>query len=316
MHQTFSGDVELTRRLEAFAVARLSPDAAAVRRMRSRVMREARARLEMRATAGADRMTDGGAIVVPIHLGHGHRGLRRVAGLLLAAALAVSVVGGAALAAAPGGPLYATALWLEELTLPSGGEARAQADLGRLQRRLDEARAAAASGDGTALAAALAAYGVAVDDAVATAGTNEAWLARLKVALGNHLAVLAALTADVPEQARHAIEQAIVKSSGARDRIGGPDGPNGPDGPSTPNTPGAPAPARTPEPEPARTPKPEPDKTSKPAKTPAPEPPPAEEPRVEKPPAEEPAVEEPRATSRADQIHRAGPLASAGPADR
>jgi hypothetical protein len=295
MQQTRSGDLELTRRLEAFAVTRLSPDAAAVRRMRARVMREARARFVAQPTSAAP-MTAGGLAAAPIPIRRGHPALRRVAALLLAAALSVSAVGGAALGAAPGGPLYGTALWLEELTLPAGGEARSRADLGRLDRRLDEARVAAAGGNGNAVAAALAAYRETVDDAIAAAGTNDVWLARLEAALGKHLAVLTALTGKVPEQARGAIEQAIVKSSGARDRIGGPDRPN------RPNVPGGVGPTKTPGAQPARTPKPAPDVTPKPAKTSAPDDP--------------PATKAPQATPRPNRTHAAGPHASPGRADR
>jgi hypothetical protein len=296
MQQTFPGDVELTRRLEAFAAARLSPDAATGRRMRARVMREARARFEAQlATAEAAAVINGGQAAAPV-VRRGHPAWRRVAGLLLAAALSVSVVGGAALAATPGGPLYGAALWIEELRLPAAGDARSQADLARLDRRLEEARAAAAGGNSRALAAALAAYRETVDDAIAAAGTNDAWLARLEAALGKHLAVLTALTGKVPEQARGAIEQAIVKSSGARDRIGGPDRPKGP------NVPGVVGPTRTPGNEPAPTPKPASNMTPKPAKTPAPEDP--------------PATEAPRATARPDRTPQAGPPASPRRADR
>jgi hypothetical protein len=296
MHQTFAGDVELTRRLEAFAAARLSPDAAAVKRMRSRVMREVRASFETRLPATLAPVTGSGPVAVPIPLRGYRPGLRRTAGLLLAAALSISVIGGSAIAATPGGPLYGTALWLEELTLPSGGDARFRADLGRLERRLNEARAAAASANGGGMAAALAAYRKTVDDAVAAAGTDGAWLARLEAALGNHVAVLTALSGRVPEQARGAIQQAIDKSNRAKEHIGGPKGPN------APAVPGGQGPIRTPEPHPARTPRPEPGRTQKPAKTTV--------------PAVPPVTEAPRATPGPGRTPSPAPHASPGRSDR
>ena len=182
-------------------------------------------------------------------------------------------------------------LWLEEVTLPAQGSSRTDADIARLQHRLDEAQQAALNGNAGAVSAALAAYRETVDDAISAAATKVEWLARIEAALGNHLAVLRALAGMVPAQALDAIQQAIVKSSQAQDRIGGPNGPSGPTivpgGPTT--GPGGPEPAgpqetaKTPEPDPAPntdpTPKPDPtpdvDVTPGPGRTPPPVAPPA-----------------------------------------
>jgi hypothetical protein len=266
MQQTQTTDMLVVKRLETFASVRLSPDPAAVRRMRARVMRDAR------ATLGSPMVT---AAPSPATPGPGARrwirgrGTRRGAGLLLAATLSLTVLGGAALAAGPGRPLYGAALWFEEAMLPAAGPARNEAQIARLEHRLHDAQSAAQSGDGGAIAAALAAYRETVDDALASITGDGAWEARLDAALGTHLVVLEALIGQVPEHARAAIEQAIDKSHQAHDRIGGPGGPGSPGGPGNSN----PGPKKTAEPEPARTPKP--DKTPKAAASQAPVTPPA-----------------------------------------
>ena len=86
--------------------------------------------------------------------------------------------------------------------------------------------------------------GAFTEAALGAAGDDTDRLARLEAALGKHLAVLQALTAKVPEQARDAIEHAIDSSSKAVERIGdtGGAGPsNEPGGPGKPgHTPGDP----------------------------------------------------------------------------
>ena len=76
------------------------------------------------------------------------------------------------LAAAQGGPLYGVWLWFEEVTLPSQGRSRTDADVARLQHRLDEAQQAALNGNAGAVSAALAAYRETVDDAISAAATK------------------------------------------------------------------------------------------------------------------------------------------------
>ena len=57
MNPRIAGGQELARLLEAYAEARLSPDAATVSRMRARVMLEARTRLETAPTAAVEEPT-------------------------------------------------------------------------------------------------------------------------------------------------------------------------------------------------------------------------------------------------------------------
>jgi hypothetical protein len=75
-----------------------------------------------------------------------------------AAVLLIALTAGGIVASAPGLPLYGVRLATEELFLPAGGTERVMAQLDRLERRLDEAEAAAKAGDLGAAAAALAAY--------------------------------------------------------------------------------------------------------------------------------------------------------------
>ena len=237
------GDEELGRRLAAYAEARLSPDVAAMDRTRARLVARAAARPAAAASASAGRGSSwtGGGSRVP-----------RIAAAMLAAALVIGLVAGTALAARPGGPLYAVRLWVETATLPTDPAARSAADLAHLQARLADVDAAAAAGDHRGVTAALDAYRATIDDAIAAdPGSDEA----LKVALSRHLVVLRTLAESVPEEARPAMERAIAASGGALQRIeerrppggrgpGSVDGPGG-KGPSEP--PGTSKPAGTPE---------------------------------------------------------------------
>jgi hypothetical protein len=262
MKSRTAGGQELARRLEAYARARLSPDEAAVARIRARVMLEARARLE---TAPAVHVVPDRT---PIGWARGARRLRRPAALLLAAGLSLGVVGGAAFAAQPGGPLYNTRLWLEAATLPSDPAARTAADVARLDARLDEVAEATRGGNEHGADAALAAYQAVVDDALRAAGTSDALLAELEDALGKHLTVLNGLLDKAPEQARPGIENAIEKSGRALEKAGGQGSQGG--GKGGGNRGGADQggqggnPAHTPKPTPERTPKPTPERTPPP----------------------------------------------------
>jgi hypothetical protein len=259
MNPRSAGGDELARRLEAYARARLSPDSAAVARIRARVMLEARTQLDG-ARAGAETAQR----PTPIGRARSARRLRRGAAILLAAALSVSTLGGVAFAAQPGGPLYDARLWIEAATLPSDPAARTAADVKRLEDRLGEILRATRDGNEDAIAAALAAYQAVVDDALRTAGADDALLAKLEEVLGKHLAVLNGLLDKVPEQARKGIENAIDKSDNALDKAGGQGSQGGGQG-DNPNA------GRSPKPTPGKTPKPPPEKTP-PAQAKSPQP--------------------------------------------
>ncbi len=199
-------DPELVRRLEEYAAARLSPDEAQVPAVRARVIRE------------AEFVLGDGRRPTPLR----PRGTvrRRFASVLLAAALGLSLaVGGVALGAEPGGPLYGVIVWWETTTLPAAPDARAAAEIHRLDQRLVELQKAIAEGDPRGAAAAAAAYRSIVDGALASATGDEEREHRLEGALTKHVEVLTSLLDKVPDQARGAIENAIGRSDRALDDI-------------------------------------------------------------------------------------------------
>ena len=156
MYVMDAGEIELERRFDAFARARLSPDPAARARIRARVMREARLQHD--------------AARIALHMAPAiearHRSsMRRLGVPLLAATVWLGIAAGSIAAAQAGGPLYPTRIWLETATLPASGNARATADLQHLDARLGDAIAAATRGDRDAAAAALEAYAEAAEDA-------------------------------------------------------------------------------------------------------------------------------------------------------
>jgi hypothetical protein len=212
-----AGD-DVERRLAAYASARLEPSAGAAARMRASVL-------------AAASLSPGRAVSRrPVSW----RPRRWAVAGLLAATLLVAVGVGSALGAGPASPLYGLRLWLETVTLPAEANARADAQLELLSQRLNEARAAVATGDSNAVAAALAAYRAEIEALLATADGDDARLAKLEAALGTHLVALEVLSTRVPDQARDAIANAIDKSSKAVDRVheaqgNGPDGSPGPD---------------------------------------------------------------------------------------
>jgi hypothetical protein len=207
MDPLIPGDEELRRRLAAYADAALRPDPLATARARARVMAVARSRPEPQVSSA-----------VPAGHRRPSRRWRPVFGLLAASLVLVVVVGGAAAASGPGGILYGARLWLEQVTLPTDASARADAELRRMQARLDEVQVAAAAGDEGALAAALVAYAEAADAALADlpAGSDPN---RLETVLARHLAVLDGLLTTAPDAAIKGLQNAIENSGKVIDRI-------------------------------------------------------------------------------------------------
>jgi len=201
-------DREIERRLEAFARARLSPDPLAVARARARVMREAR--LQFEAARVAVHMAPSVATVP-------HRSTaRRVAMPLLAASVWLAITVGSISAASAGGPLFNARVWVENVFLPSGGVARADAEIARLDTRVAEAVAGAARGDVGAVQAALDAYNQIADEAIAAAAGDPALVALVSAALDHHRAVLTAVAAGLEdrgnENAAAAVEASIQRA--------------------------------------------------------------------------------------------------------
>jgi hypothetical protein len=214
-----AGTIELGRRLEVYARARLSPDPQASARTRARVMREARLSFE--------------AARIAVHVGPAiaasRRSMRRRMVIpFLAAAVWLGIAAGSIAAAQAGGPLYPTRMWVETALLPPGIEARTQAELSQLDVRLAEVLAGVARGDRDAVAAALDAYSRIADDAIAASVDDPVLAAAVAEALDQHRAVLTAIAARLGDRgnltASEAIERnnerAIEHSAGAINAIG------------------------------------------------------------------------------------------------
>jgi hypothetical protein len=232
-------DDELTRRLEAYAEARLSPELSATIRMRARVMAAAHRQAAL-ARADADRAAAAAAIAAQAQDRTRRSAWRRPLTALLAAGLTLVVGVGSVAAAQAGGPLYGVRIWAETLTLPSEADARALAELQRLEERLAEAAAATAAGDLNAANAALEAYAAIVNEATENAGNDVSAAATLETGVRSNIDVLTVLVDRVPsDAARDAIQRAIDRSDSALDEMHG--NPHG--------TPPGLDPARTPKPE-------------------------------------------------------------------
>jgi hypothetical protein len=199
--------------LEAYADARLTPTSPVLARMRANVMSQAHTvaanaqRVQVAETPAPRRFA-----FAPPQLP------RRAFALGLAAALTLGT-SAAVFAAPPGSPFYNARLVIESAMLPpvSRPVDRLAAFEEHLATRIAEARAAAASGNAAALAAALAAYQSEVDALVAEAGLDADQLAHLEEMLAKHTAVLETLEAQVPEQA--SVDKAIETSEKAIEKI-------------------------------------------------------------------------------------------------
>ena len=261
-------DAALRARLDAFAEERLRPDPAAMARIRASVVAEFRARaaaVDDARAAGRPRRGWFAGLV-------GRPALLAGTGIL-----AVALAAGGVVASGPGGPLYPVRLWIGSVTLPSDPAARAEAELGHLQERLDEARTAVDAGNGDAVSAALEAYRQVAADALAAAGNDPDRATRLAIQLGRHQAVLEALVAALPEQASEAVRASLERTEAKIAELLRATGT-----PGQPAAPGAsPAPAATPPASPGKTPpgKPTPaaEATPKPEHTPPAKPTPAVE---------------------------------------
>lgn len=308
-----AGDAMLRRRLEAYAEGRLSPDLSTSSRLRARVLAVAHRQADLARADAALTVLPGAGLASgrslrerltaeprgyraagTVDAGTGrttpagrrsHAASRRVAAVVLAASLGLGLMTGTAFAARPGGPLYATRIWAETLTLPTESSARALAELERLDERLREATAATATGDTAGAAAALNAYEVIVSQASASAilAGDSVASAVLETGVGQNVVVLQALAVRVPDQAGaaidRAIERAIDRSGAAIDAMetakpatgdpngGGGGSSSGGDKPETTSKP-----TKAPTPEPAVTAHPTPKPTKEPAAQPTPKP--------------------------------------------
>jgi len=213
------GGMEVLRRLEAYADARLTPNVAATTRVRAGVMAAAHQRSAMLAGALADGTTIAAPVTTdpptPVAIGS----WRRAFAAALAGTITLAILAGTALAARPGGLLYPARLWTEAANLPAASLPRAQAEIGRLQARVVEAQQAAAVGDGPAVQAAIVAYTAIVAEAAAGTEGDPVATAALEQTVARHMVVLTALLDRVPLQARSAMENALASSTKVLDSI-------------------------------------------------------------------------------------------------
>ena len=216
------GAVEVIRRLEAYADARLDPSVAATTRMRAAVMAAAHRQAALIAADGAAALALAPAEVVP-HRALGHDrwvgAWRRPVAAMLAGTLTLGILAGTALAARPGGPLYQARLWTEAANLPAAGLARAHAEVARLQARIDEAESAATAGDARGVVAAIDAYALIVTEAATGIEGDVAAGQLVEATVSRHVIILTALLQQVPATARDAIEHALTASTNALDDI-------------------------------------------------------------------------------------------------
>lgn len=220
--QTAAGYVELARRLEAYADLRLSPSSAATTRMRTAVMNAAHRRAALvRADATSDvarettspHAADRGKVV------RSRLSWRRPAAALFAGVFALAILAGSVYGARAGGPLYGARLWVEMVNLPADVRDRAQAEVNRLDERIDEAQEASSAGDVSGTEAALAAYSSIVAEATIGIGGDATAGATLEVAVTRQVVVLTVMVDSVPPESRGAAEQALTSSTKARDDL-------------------------------------------------------------------------------------------------
>jgi hypothetical protein len=194
--------------LQAYARAELQPNPAAMGRVRANVL--AAVGTQFPRPSLAQRLT---AVIAAF-------GGRRAALAFVAASLALlALAGGVFAASQAGGPLYGARLTLETVTLPSEANARIDAQIARLQARLDEASNGAVNGNGGAVTAALDAYRQILDDALAAAGDDVDRDLRLELELERHRVVLTALVGELPDGAAQAIQRVLDRQAGTIDAI-------------------------------------------------------------------------------------------------
>ena len=216
------GAVEVIRRLEAYADARLDPSVAATTRMRAAVMAAAHRQAALIAADGAGALALAPAEIAPGRApreGRWFAAWRRPIAAMLAGTLTLGILAGTALASRPGGPLYQARLWTEAANLPAAGLARAGAEVDRLQARIDEAEAAATTGDARGVVAAIDAYAAIVSEAATGTDGDIAAGQLVEATISRHVVILTALLQQVPASARDAIEHALAASSSALDDI-------------------------------------------------------------------------------------------------
>jgi len=158
------GDLEMYRRLDAYAETRLAPNAAAMARIRAALMGQAVAMADAGAATLALPLQPATTLPQRPSMTLRRPDVSRWSAAFLAACLCLGLVAGSVAASTAGGPFYGPRLWLEEATLPSAPLPHAHGQLDRLDARLEEIRVATTNANAGAVEAALLAYAEIVDD--------------------------------------------------------------------------------------------------------------------------------------------------------
>ena len=216
------GFIDVTRRLEAYADKRLTPTAAATTRMRTNVMNSVQGST---ALTDADATLDDAGPTTSSRTvrrsGTTRHALRRTVVVVVAVMLVLAVVTGTVSAAKAGGPLYGARIWTEMVTLPTDLVARAQAEVDRLDERLQEAEGASTAGDWPATEAALVAYSTIIVEAATGTGGDPTASNTIVVSVTRYIVVLTRMVETVPEPARAAAREAVTTSSKVVDDLAG-----------------------------------------------------------------------------------------------
>ena len=221
-------DPELARRLDVFSEIELSPSVAGTTAMRMAVMNVAHRRA---ALSEADRTFEAQqatwAARKPTTEAVGPRRSfwetwRRPMAAVLAGCLTLAILAGTAWSARPGGPLYAARLWTEMANLPGDLIARADAQVRRLEARIDEAQDASSAGDGPGTEAALVAYTRIATEAVRNTAGNAVASAAIGQSVEGNVIVLVRIADTAPSPtARAAAHDALMQSDRILEDLGG-----------------------------------------------------------------------------------------------
>ena len=105
--------------------------------------------------------------------------------------------------------------------LPADVVARAEAEIDRLEARIQEAQQASTAGDGPATRAALSAYSVIVIEAARDSGGDPTASAAIEISVTRHVVVLTLMADTVPPPARDAMQEALSSSAMVLDDLDG-----------------------------------------------------------------------------------------------
>ena len=215
------GNLEVARRLDAYADARLSPSDSATARARTAVMSAAHRQAALRDAGAA---TSAAAATSTASDSKGPRSgrlWRRVVVAVGAVALLVGVVAGATFGTDPGGPFYPTRVSIEAINLPGDLGAKASAQATRLEARIREAKRSTAAGDGPAVTAALTSYKAILIETEAGTYNDPRATSVIVVNLARFVLELDTLAGSVPAGARPALVDAQTTSRSVLSRMPG-----------------------------------------------------------------------------------------------